>query len=124
MILTIKQISRLYPHADIREGAVIGEGAFIGEGAVIRARADIEKRNEGIVLHGAYKYSAGAYYDSKKKEIIIRLGCSHRSISEWDADFDNNLQEFPRDSEEWKKRWNTFQILRTWAIENLPNNIE
>ena len=151
MILTCEQIKENYPGADIRQGAVIGQGAviregavilqgaiigqgaviregavilqgaIIREGAVIRQGAVIEKGKEGIVLHGAYKYSAGAYYDSKKKKIIIRLGCHHRTIEEWDSDFDNNLDEFPRDSEERKKRWNTLQILKMWAIENLSD---
>ena len=91
----------------IRKGAVIYEGAEIREGA------------EGIVVHGAYKYTAGCYYDSKVKSVIIRLGCYHRSIGDWEKDFDNNQNEFPVDSDAYKKRVAVYSYLKGWAENNL-----
>ncbi len=143
MILSIEDARKVYKGAMICDGAVICKGAMICEcamicdGAVICKDAVIRKGAmicecamicdgaeicegaEGIVLHGAYRYSAGAYYDSRKKQIVIRLGCFHRSIKEWDSDFDNNTGEFPLESPQRRKRWNTYQFLKTWAMENL-----
>ena len=69
------------------------------------AIVDILTGNKGIIIRGGYKYSAGCYLDEKTNEIIIRLGCFHRTIPEWDTDFDNNIKEFPLNSLEREKRW-------------------
>ena len=104
--------ARIREGAEICEGAIIGEGAKICEDAIIGEGARIEKGGEGVVLHNSYKYSAGWYYDSKINKCIIRLGCFHRTIEDWEKDFDNNINEFPIDSPEWKKRKFTYEFLK------------
>ena len=107
---------RAYIGAKVRinTGAFIHDGARISDGASIRKDAIIKKGGEGLVLHGSYKYPASVYFDSRTEEIIIRLGCYHRTIKEWESDFDNNIKEFPRGSREREARWKTFQFLKKW----------
>jgi len=105
--------------AMIRPGAMIYEGAVICEGAIIRGGAMIRKGYEGIVIHNAYKYSAGVYYDFNVNEVIIRLGCHHRTIDGWESDFNNNIKEFPIGSEELEKRIYVYNILKDFANKYL-----
>ena len=109
--------AEIHKGAVVREGAVIYDGAVIHKGAVIREGAVIYKGFEGIVLHGGYKYSASCYYDSRTNQIIIRLGCYHRTLKEWEQDFDNNPNEFPIDSLDRQKRWNVYCFLKSWALK-------
>jgi hypothetical protein len=40
----------------------------------------------------------------------IRMGCFFRKVSEWEADFWNNLNEFPNDGDiPSKLRWMAYQ---------------
>ena len=103
----------------IYEGAEICEGAIIRKGAVIRGGAMIRKGYEGIVIHNAYKYSAGVYYDFNVNKVIIQLGCHHRTIDEWESDFNNNIKEFPIGSEELEKRIYVYNILKDYANKYL-----
>jgi carbonic anhydrase/acetyltransferase-like protein (isoleucine patch superfamily) len=116
----IHEGAHIQSYATIREGAtikkraVIGKGATIWHGAVIREDAIIKKGGEGLVLHGSYRYPAGVYFDSRTEEIIVRLGCYHRTVEEWESNFDNNVFEFPLGSPEREARWQTFQFLKKW----------
>ena len=122
-ILTIDEAKKIYLGAKIHEGAVILEGAVIHEdavihkGAVIREGAVIYKGDEGIVIHNAYRYSAGCYFDSKVNLAIIRLGCYHRTIEEWEKDFWNNLHEFTNpDAPESKDRLYAYSLCKDYAV--------
>ena len=77
--------------------------------------AHIAKGNSGIIVLGAYKYPAG-FYKCSKRGIIIRLGCFHRTIDEWDNDFNNNPDEFPPGSPELQKREEAYKCLKAWAL--------
>ena len=115
----ICEVAVIREGAMIYEGAEICEGAIIRKGAVIRGGAMIRKGYEGIVIHNAYKYSAGVYYDFNVNEVIIRLGCHHRTIDGWESDFNNNIKEFPIGSEELEKRIYVYNILKDFANKYL-----
>jgi carbonic anhydrase/acetyltransferase-like protein (isoleucine patch superfamily) len=67
--------------ADIGSGAVIGEGADIGSGAVIGEGADI--REGAVITTVRTRYTGNIY--SLNSKMIIRIGCEHHTIAEWDA---------------------------------------
>jgi len=99
--------------AIINEGVVVGKDAIICPHSFFRDNAVIEKGGEGIVLHVSYE-TTGVYFDSRTGEVIVRLGCHHRTIEEWENDFDNNVNEFPIGSPQREARWQTFQFLKQW----------
>jgi len=100
--------------AAINNDVVIGKDAIICRHSSFRDGAVIEKGGEGIVIFSQYKYGSSVYFDSRTEEIIVRLGCHHRTIEEWENDFDNNVNEFPIGSPQREARWQTFQFLKQW----------
>ena len=91
-----------FPGANIRAGATIGAYAIVPSAL------------------GGYAYDANAYRDERNGDLIVRLGCHHRTIREWDEDFDNNPKEFPRDSPGWKQRKLVYDFLRAWLVNEYP----
>ena len=99
--------------AEIGNGAKIGDYAKIGYGAEIDYGAQI-----GNAMHVTrflsfsrwYLYHAGLFQDEATGLWHLQLGCYTRPLSEWEADFWNNPNEFPNDgSEKSAARWNVFQ---------------
>ena len=84
--------------ATIGADATIEAGATIGECAKLGALATIGKYNSFFAVN-LYKYSCGAWVDSRRGE-IIQLGCFTRTRKEWDSNFWNNDDEFPNDGSE------------------------
>jgi len=103
-------------NAIIRTGTIIKSGAIIGANTTIKSNAIIEKGNEGITIIGMYRYTAGCYFDSKSKEIIIRLDDYHKTIEEWDKEFNDGQDKSFIDPEDWKKRKNTYEFLKNYAL--------
>jgi carbonic anhydrase/acetyltransferase-like protein (isoleucine patch superfamily) len=103
-------------NAVIRTDTIIKSGAIIGANTVIKSNAIIEKGNEGITIIGMYRHIAGCYFDSKSKEIIIRLDYNHKTIEEWDKEFNNGQDKYHSDPEDQEKRKNTYEFLKNYAL--------
>jgi NDP-sugar pyrophosphorylase family protein len=112
----------------IGTNVTIGDDVTIGEGVTIGNHAKIEgsvtigddvtiltraKIKTGItirqIIHvcNAYKYHASAYYF--EGVLFVQLGCFTRTKEEWEADFWNNDEEFPKGSEQGQKRIEAFR---------------
>jgi len=75
-----------------------------------------------MVMFG-YKYHSNSYWDMRTKQPYIRLGCYCRTVKEWDADFDNNLEEFPYGSKEHELRLFVYACHKK-HLELTKNNID
>lgn len=114
--------------AKIADNVVIGYNAKIGCNTIIThnckipsyanyALSAIIKPNfEGLTVHFKYKYSCAYYYDFKSNNIIIRMDFFHRTIPEWENNFDNYQGEFPIGSKKRKLRLNAYIFTRDTAI--------
>jgi carbonic anhydrase/acetyltransferase-like protein (isoleucine patch superfamily) len=103
-------------NAIIRTDTIIKSGAIIGANTTIKSNAIIEKGNEGITIIGMYKYTAGCYFDSKNKEIIVRLGDDHKTIEEWNKEFNDNQNKSFADPKDQEKRKSTYEFLKNYAL--------
>ena len=66
------------------------------------------------VFSGLYSYLVIAFI-SEDGEKYVRMGCYVRKVSEWEADFWNNENEFPNDnSEKSNLRLFAFETAKRW----------
>jgi len=109
--------------AEVRAGAVIKTWAIIKSGAVIRARATIGVRaviragaevDSCLSAAGLYRHQVTAYIDLRDGISYIHLGCFCRTVEEWETDFDNNPEEFPIGSPQWKERKYALRVAIEW----------
>jgi hypothetical protein len=67
-----------------------------------------------------YKYKAGVYFDFNSYKIMIILGCHNRTLEKWEQEgtlgFNNNLKEFPKGSDEYLKRLETYNFLKEYGL--------
>ena len=94
-------------YISIAEYVSIAKGVSIAEGVSIAKGVSIKLSPLSII--NGYKYNSYSYWDYKKKEGKIGLGCFDRTVKEWDVDFDNNIQAFPLGSKERELRLFVFE---------------
>ena len=101
--------------ADLR-GADL-RGAYL-RGAYLRG----VKIKTAAVFTGLYLYYIIAYI-TETNEHRVKMGCHDRSVTEWDADFWNNNNEFPNDgSFKSKQRLLAYNFAKQW-LELAAKNI-
>ena len=121
---TVEAGARVGAYATVKANATVGAYARVEAGAIVKAYAIVEanatvKANARVpTILGGYKYNANCYYDMKTQKHFIRLGCFSRTIEDWDADFNNNAQEFPPGSLQWKNRRAVYEFLKEWSLRN------
>jgi hypothetical protein len=72
------------------------------------------KIKRAIVFSGLYKYVVIPFI-SEGNEKYIKMGCYTRKLSEWEADFWNNDNEFPNNgSEKSNMRLFAFETAKKW----------
>jgi hypothetical protein len=75
------------------------------------------RRAEGIIfIQSSYPYLS--YGFKHKNKNYVRLGCYCRTIEEWDADFNNNPNEFPEGSPQLAVRKFIYECMKNWLINN------
>ena len=105
------------PDSLIYQGCQIEQGCRIKRGSVIKQGCIIKPGYEGVTIKGLYKYPVGTYYDFNRNEILIRMGCFHRTIEEWDNDFYNNDKNFPKGALQTIRREFAYKIIKEIALE-------
>ena len=96
--------------ADLRDADL--RGAYL-RGVKIKTAA---------VFTGLYLYYIIAYI-AETNEHRVKMGCHDRSVTEWDADFWNNNNEFPNDgSFKSKQRLLAYNFAKQW-LELAAKNI-
>ena len=72
------------------------------------------KIKTAAVFTGLYMYYIIAYI-TETNEHRVKMGCHDRSVSEWDADFWNNNNEFPNDgSFKSNQRFLAYNFAKQW----------
>ena len=71
------------------------------------------KIKTAIVFTGLYKYITIPFI-SEGGEKYVKLGCYTRKLSEWEADFWNNPNEFSNGSEKSQLRLFAFETAKKW----------
>ena len=111
--------------ATLLEG--IKQGAYL-QGVNLRDAnlrgADLQgvKIKTAAVFTGLYLYYIIAYI-TETNEHRVKMGCHDRSVTEWDADFWNNNNEFPNDvSFKSKQRLLAYNFAKQW-LELAAKNI-
>ena len=114
-------------HSSIYQHAIIGEFVIIGRCVKISANTEIchgtlisefsriipnVKIDRCISITSGYNYRCNAYTDLLTDTDYIRLGCHTYKVSEWDINFDNNVDEFPLGSMKRELRWNVYNYLK------------
>jgi uncharacterized protein YjbI with pentapeptide repeats len=80
------------------------------------------KIKTAAVFTGLYLYYIIAYI-AETNEHRVKMGCHDRSVTEWDADFWNNNNEFPNDgSFKSKQRLLAYNFAKQW-LELAAKNI-
>src|SRR3990167_1078238 len=92
---------------NIAKGVSIAKDVSIAEDVSIAKGVSIKLSPLSII--NGYRYNSYSYWDYKKKEGKIGLGCFDRTVKEWDVDFDNNIQAFPLGSKERELRLFVFE---------------
>jgi hypothetical protein len=90
-------------------------------GTALKAKADLRgadlrgyKVKQAAVFTGLYTYTVISFV-TEGGEHRIALGCYNRSVAEWEADFWNNLSEFPNDgSIKSRERLFAFNVAKQW----------
>ncbi len=97
------------------QGAYL-RGAYL-QGAYLRGadlRGDGTKIKKAQVFTGLYTYVVIPYI-TDKDEKRIKMGCFDRSLKEWEKDFWNNPNEFPKDkSEKSLSRLFAYETAKKW----------
>jgi len=89
--------------------------------------ADLQgvKIKTAAVFTGLYLYYIIAYI-TETNEHRVKMGCHDRSVTEWDADFWNNNNEFPNDvSFKSKQRLLAYNFAKQWlelAAKTIPHD--
>ena len=103
--------------ADLQEADL--QGADLRRADLRRAdlrRADLQGAEGIIRIESQYTYQSYGYYYNN--QLRVRLGCFDRTIEEWDSDFWNNEEEFPKDLPEGKNRLMIYNFIKEWLLEN------
>ena len=79
---------------------------------------EVIKIKAAVVFSGLYQYMVMPVIAEDGIEYVC-LGCHFRKVSEWEADFWNNLGEFPNDGDKPSKlRWMAYQSALHWLEIN------
>jgi hypothetical protein len=99
-------------------GAYLGgadlRGAYLGGADLTGADGNKIKIKRAIVFSGLYKYDVIPFI-SEDNEKYVKMGCYTRKLSEWEADFWNNDNEFLNNgSEKSNMRLFAFETAKKW----------
>jgi len=103
--------------ADLRNADLHGANLLGADlkGANLRG-ADLRGADGIIQIQSQYKYQCYGYF--RNKEMRVRLGCFDRTVREWDNDFWNNHEEFPKDSPQGQNRFMVYSFIKEYLIKN------
>jgi hypothetical protein len=103
--------------ADLRDADLRGAdltGAYLTGAYLTGADGNKIKIKRAIVFSGLYKYVVIPFI-SEGNEKYVKMGCYTRKLSEWEADFWNNDNEFPNNgSEKSNLRLFAFETAKKW----------